>query len=247
MTDAHKPLDAALDLFVFVPVGLAVTAAEELPKLAAKGRARVNTQLTMARVVGQFAVSRGRSLLEQRIEQVASPGPADRPSPEGNRAGRPEPEGEAVNLTYDELLGDSSANGSTRPPLRAVPTGTDTGGGESPEEAAPNVGLTERPLPGGAPPSAGMTGVALPGADHTESNAAVTASTAGDLGSAEQAVLRPNAAGLAIPGYDSLSASQVVQRLAGLSREELAAVGAYEEAHRGRRTILNRVNQLQGD
>lgn len=51
--------------------------------------------------------------------------------------------------------------------------------------------------------------------------------------------------GLAIPGYDSLSASQVVQRLAGLSQDELDAVGSYEAAHRARRTILTRVNQLK--
>ena len=50
---------------------------------------------------------------------------------------------------------------------------------------------------------------------------------------------------LAIPGYDSLAASQVVPRLAGLSADELAAVGAYESAHRARRTILTRVRQLQ--
>jgi hypothetical protein len=37
----------------------------------------------------------------------------------------------------------------------------------------------------------------------------------------------------------------VVQRLAGLSEAELAAVGAYEAATRGRRTILARVTQLQ--
>jgi hypothetical protein len=52
--------------------------------------------------------------------------------------------------------------------------------------------------------------------------------------------LRP----LAIPGYDSLSASQVVQRLAGLSQAELIDVRAHEQSHRHRRTILNRVEQL---
>ena len=50
---------------------------------------------------------------------------------------------------------------------------------------------------------------------------------------------------LAIPGYDSLSASQVVQRLASLGPDELDAVGRYEAAGRGRRTILARVAQLQ--
>lgn len=49
---------------------------------------------------------------------------------------------------------------------------------------------------------------------------------------------------LAIPGYDSLSASQVVQRLDGLSEAELEEVRAHELASRRRRTILSRVEQL---
>ena len=51
---------------------------------------------------------------------------------------------------------------------------------------------------------------------------------------------------LAIHSYDSLSAPQVVQRLAGLSRDEVAAVRAYEAATRARRTILARAEQLLG-
>ncbi|MDP9071210.1 MAG: hypothetical protein M3N68_07970 [Actinomycetota bacterium] len=50
---------------------------------------------------------------------------------------------------------------------------------------------------------------------------------------------------LAIPGYDVLSAPQVVQRLDGLSADELEAVRAYETATRHRRTILSRIAQLQ--
>ena len=50
---------------------------------------------------------------------------------------------------------------------------------------------------------------------------------------------------LAIPDYDSLSASQVVTRLDGLTADELEAVRAYESANRGRKTILNKVAQLQ--
>jgi hypothetical protein len=53
--------------------------------------------------------------------------------------------------------------------------------------------------------------------------------------------------GLAIPDYDSLSASQVVSRLAGLGAAELDAVRAYESAKRGRKTILNKIAQLQRD
>lgn len=56
----------------------------------------------------------------------------------------------------------------------------------------------------------------------------------------------PAAAGLAIPDYDSLSASQVVPRLPNLSAAELESVRAYEDAHRGRKTVLNKIAQLQG-
>jgi hypothetical protein len=50
---------------------------------------------------------------------------------------------------------------------------------------------------------------------------------------------------LAIPDYDGLSASHVVNRLAGLSTAELEAVRGYEAANRGRKTILSKIAQLQ--
>jgi hypothetical protein len=50
---------------------------------------------------------------------------------------------------------------------------------------------------------------------------------------------------LAIPDYDNLSASQVVPRLAGLSTDELEAVRRYESTRRARKTILNKIAQLQ--
>jgi hypothetical protein len=49
---------------------------------------------------------------------------------------------------------------------------------------------------------------------------------------------------LAIPGYDSLSAFQVMPRLEALDPGDLQAVRDYEEATRGRRTILNKIAQL---
>jgi len=55
---------------------------------------------------------------------------------------------------------------------------------------------------------------------------------------------RAAAAALAIPDYDELSASQVVERLAGLTPSELAAVADYEQARRRRKTILSRIEQL---
>ena len=54
----------------------------------------------------------------------------------------------------------------------------------------------------------------------------------------------PSSADLPIPGYDELSASQVVERLVGLAPSELDAVHAYEAANRQRRTILGKIEQL---
>ena len=51
---------------------------------------------------------------------------------------------------------------------------------------------------------------------------------------------------LAIPGYEALSASQVVRRLDGLGPTELEAIYEHEAATRGRRTILHRTQQLLG-
>jgi hypothetical protein len=49
---------------------------------------------------------------------------------------------------------------------------------------------------------------------------------------------------LPIPDYDELSASQVVERLAGLDPSSLDAIRRYESAHRGRNTILGKIAQL---
>ncbi len=78
---------------------------------------------------------------------------------------------------------------------------------------------------------------------HASDVAAATAMETAPI--AEPAAPRSSSADLAIPDYDGLSASQVVNRLAGLSPTELASVQRYEAANRGRKTILSKVAQLQ--
>jgi hypothetical protein len=184
-------LEQALDLFVYAPLGLALTAQEELPRLVEKGRQRVTGQVQMARMIGQFAVSQGQREAEKAVKQATSrlSGLGARPSaagagPSGSSAG-------AAPRAASAPARAASSNGAAtvrEEPARSTPP------------VAPDLGNG-----GGVPP-----------VDH-----------------------------LAIPGYDSLSASQVVQRLAGLSGEELAAVARYEAATRHRKTILTRVAQLQ--
>jgi hypothetical protein len=172
-------LEQALDLFLYAPLGLALTAREELPRLVEKGRKQFSEQVTTARVMGEYALQEGQRDLEQRTKQVAD--------------------------TISGLTGrrrQASAPAPAAAPAPSAPTAPSTPTAPSPPTA-----------PGPAP-------VAPSGP-------------------------RPSDDGLAIPGYDSLSASQVVQRLAGLNTEELEAVRAYESATRGRKTILHRIDQLQ--
>ncbi len=49
---------------------------------------------------------------------------------------------------------------------------------------------------------------------------------------------------LPIDEYESLAASQVVARLTNLTAEELHAVRRFEVSHRGRRTVIGRIDQL---
>jgi hypothetical protein len=189
VTEPKTPLDQALDLFVYLPVGLALTAREQLPHVIDKGRKRVASEVTMARAVGQFAVTMGQKEAEKALRTatsrlVAPPG-AGRPGP------RPGP-------SYETGSGRSSTSAPSRGDGAGVANGS--------ASAATANGQSARPNGQAAPP----------------------------------------VASLAIPGYDTLSASQVVQRLAGLAPAELEAVRSYEAATRQRRTILTKVAQLQG-
>ena len=62
-----NPLRRTLDLCVFAPVGMAVTAVEDLPELIDKGRRRVELQLANARVVGKFVVTKTERRVADRI------------------------------------------------------------------------------------------------------------------------------------------------------------------------------------
>ena len=55
----------------------------------------------------------------------------------------------------------------------------------------------------------------------------------------------PGAEDLPIDEYESLAASQVVARLSGLTPAELADVAAFERAHRGRRTVLGKIERTK--
>jgi hypothetical protein len=177
-----------VELALYAPLGLALTARDHLPDLIARGRQQVTSQVMMARMVGQFAVKEGEKDLRKRVEglteTLSSLGILPEPNPP---APTPTPAAATVPVPPPEVEVDVPA---------ATANGSSNGNGNGKAEAAP---------------------------------------------------VPRSRAELSIPGYDTLSASQVVQRLAGLSPDELEDVRDYESGTRGRRTILSKIAQLQSD
>ena len=165
MTERKSPIEQALDLFFYAPLGFVLNAQEVVPQLIEKG----HQQVVMARMFGKFAIeSEAPKQIAQLQKQVQS--------------------------VTEQFTARSTS---------AKPSGN---------------------------------GPSTPATPATQTSAPVVSSPAHGPGAAE----------LAITDYDSLSASQVVPRLEGLSDAELSAVRDYEAAHRGRKTILSKIAQLQG-
>lgn len=200
MPDEKKsPIDNVVELALFAPLGLALTARDHLPDLIARGRQQVHSQVVLAKMMGQFAVKEGEKDVRKRVEGLSRTlsglGILPEPNPTMPAATTPAPAAAPV-----------------------VPT------------PPPEV---EVDVPGSS------SAATANGSSNGSSNGAAAKAPAAD-----EAPVRSRA-DLSIPGYDTLSASQVVQRLAGLSPDELEDVRDYEAGTRGRRTILSKIAQLQ--
>jgi hypothetical protein len=192
--DEKPPVDKALDVLVYGPVGLALYVKDTLPTFfkvfVARGktevdqrRRKVTDQMGQARSMGEFAVGYGGPKVKARVE-------------DGLREAR-----QFAEQAFAGLV---------------VPA--DDGDGASTAGAPAANGATDR-AEGATAKAAPSDAAGAPASDDT-------------------------AATLAIPDYDGLAASQVVERLEGLAAKDLAAVREYETAHRARRTILFKIDQL---
>jgi len=204
-TAGRSIMQRTLDGLVFAPAGFMLTALDDLPEMAAKGRTRLEGQFRNAHVLGQFAVTYGRRDLGRRLGQLTRT--RERPPTRS-----PSTSGPA------DVAGTPSA-----------PAGPHV----TVSEAAPTAGEDGRPTR----PQSPATSNRLPGAQGRRGDSA---------GSLADPLAPPPGAHLAIPDYDTLSASQVVRRLDGLGHRELEAVYRHETATRGRRTIIHRAQQLLG-
>lgn len=183
VSDEKTPIEQALDLFVYAPLGFALSFREFSRQAAEKGR----QQVQVAKVMGQFAAQMAGQQAEQKLA--------------------------GARKQAEEVVGAFLPGGGSGPASRGGHVQT-----SAPASSAP------------------VTAPADPSIRTPTPDVPRTPAGNGPV---------PPASSLAIPAYDTLSASQVVQRLAGLSADELEAVRAYEAAGRGRKTILNKVEQLR--
>jgi len=162
----------------------------------------------------------------------------------------------AAQFTAARVVGRLAVDQGTRHAGKAVRRlveegGAALGGADRTPNADPG---RDGPFPAPAPPPTAHddpSPVAGGSADREARLAAVPDAPDGSTGAGAASDLATDLATdldpaeLAIPGYDTLSASQVVQRLPGLSPDELETVRSYEVARRGRKTIVLKIAQLE--
>ncbi len=196
MAENENPLERAVELLVYAPIGLAMFAKDTVPTFMKMFVARGQTEVTQRRktaetqagqykTIGQMAVKYGGPEVKRQAGAAA---------------------GTVRKRAEETIAGIAAATAPPAPP-------------------------TTRPAPNASRPTA-ASGTATP--------TAVSEPPAGGAPSSE--AMAPEA--LAIPDYDMLSATQVIDRLTGLARPDLLAVQAYEAAHRARTTILGKITQL---
>lgn len=230
MAREPSPVERAVDLLVFAPIGVAMFAKDTVPTFlkmfAARGhtemeqrKQELRDQANQYRTIGQFAVRYGspeaKRQAEATIEEVR------------RQAGATF---DGVRRMAEEALAGLASLTESPPETEAA----------APESRAPDAtAAAPSPSPAVEPASAAPSASGRVAPRETSPAPSTNGSGNGN-GNGR------SAASLPIPGYDQLSASQVVARLEGLGPEELQTIRAYESEHRGRNTILGKIAQLTG-
>lgn len=195
MSENDTPIERAVELLVYAPIGLAMFAKDTMPTFLKMFVSRGQTEVTkhrktaeqqagQYRTIGHFAVKYGGPEVQRRAGGAL----------------------DSVRKVAEDTLGTIAAAAATKP-----------------------IVSNPRPTPYAAPSSQ-----PAPSSRPAPVAPAPGAADAPDLGA------------LPIPGYDLLSATQVIERLEGLSQPDLIAIRAYEITHRARTTILGKISQLAG-
>ncbi|MGH9305269.1 MAG: hypothetical protein ACRD0I_00060 [Acidimicrobiales bacterium] len=210
--------DQVIDLLIYAPIGALVSASEDLSGLVEKGRNKLEGEVSLARLVGNFAVNQGHTRAARLVEDLVGH-MEDLLRPSTGSGG-----GEGPGSSHDDSGDDEFWAGRSDGPAGEISS-------DGPDKLRPSRARS----------TGRARGVRTGSVDPRRPARTVPGRPVGAQ------ARRADPSGLAIPGYDSLSASQVVQRLAGLTTSELEAVRSYEDHTRGRKTIVNRSTQLLAD
>ena len=84
-TQPDNLVEHLLDLAVYLPVGLFLDSKGRVDEIVDRGRAHTTNQVSLARMIGKFAVTFGRKELERRLAGLFPS------TPDGSESGRPAP------------------------------------------------------------------------------------------------------------------------------------------------------------
>lgn len=251
MPEERPVVEALLDLVVFAPIGLVLEVVQDLPKLSERGRTFVEKDMTVARMIGRLAVGEARKKVGEAFG--ARGGDAGAAAGSDVRRGGSGPTGPP-----SRAAGSAGATGVGADGRASSPTAAGAGRRPGTGRRATRPAEPARPATGGGSPGGEREEISERSDQHRSGRDALVSTARAEQGAASPTEAgggasgsegrapqgAPDVASLAIPGYDTLAASQVVQRLGSLGRDELEAIRRYEVATRGRRTVLHRIAQL---
>jgi hypothetical protein len=224
VSDEKQPVEKAVELLVYAPVGMALYVRDMLPSMMGIFVARGKREVQSHRTPPPPPTPPVPPEVKRRIDESMA---VTRAVAEGGFGVARDVAGSGIGVARD-VAGSAlmqflalRANGAST----IADTATEAA---SEEQEAPTA-----PAPAPAPPAAAPAPAPAPApaAPTPPPDAAWKA----DVAAADA---------LPIPDYDELSASQVVERLDGLDHESLEAIRRYETDHRGRNTILGKIAQL---
>jgi hypothetical protein len=273
VADDKAAHDRALEMFVYAPVGVALYVRDMLPMMmgvfVSRGKREVQSHLPgqapppppmpptpspadmrrkveegigLARIVAESGVGVAKGVAGSSFGIARDLAGT---AVQGLGAMRPDanPSAPSASPPGADAARSSGATARSATP-GAPPAPAPTTSAPSAAPGAPSATVTSVPSSNSAAtaPAPTAPSVSSPGPVIGSSGPVVGEHTGGSTG--DPGAPLPQVDALAIPDYDELSASQVVERLEGLDAASLDAIRRYEGAHRGRNTILGKIAQL---
>jgi len=273
-TSSENPLDPVLDVLFFAPLGFAIESVNLFPEMAERGRTEINNakliggfaitkvrstvsgetgnrpneesgrtapdgpltlQKVAADVIGVILPQKTKRKGSSRSSVVGSTATdADRSGAPASVLLMPDaPDGSDSSLLTPDapVAPDTKATSAAKV---AAKKSSKASASTATKKNATKKNATKKKAPKKKAAAQKASAKKKPAAKKAPASNA-TAPDAGDPVDAGE---------LAIPGYDELSASQVVPMLRSLNKGELRRIQRYESANRGRKTIIGQVAKL---